>query len=100
MTSTAAGSSPWCFTLAPVDLCQVEMAAHPLEVTKSAGSLPQKDLDAADVESSKNVEGVVVADTARVLDHKAEVKLCRKFDIRILPVLACMCKSTRQAQLI
>ncbi|KAF3762654.1 hypothetical protein M406DRAFT_63504 [Cryphonectria parasitica EP155] len=26
----------------------------------------------------------------RVLDHEAEVKLCRKFDIRILPVLACM----------
>lgn len=31
-------------------------------------------------------------DTARVLDHEAERKLCWKFDIRILPVLAVMCK--------
>lgn len=28
--------------------------------------------------------------TARVLDHAAEVRLCRKFDVRILPVLAVM----------
>lgn len=31
-------------------------------------------------------------DTARVLDHEAERKLCFKFDIRILPILAVMCK--------
>ncbi|CAN8099154.1 unnamed protein product [Discula destructiva] len=58
-----------------------------------ASPLPQKGLDKGDVESSLddgNPGAVVVADTARVLDHEAEVKLCRKFDIRILPVLAVM----------
>lgn len=30
-------------------------------------------------------------ETARVVDHDAERKLCFKFDIRILPVLAIMC---------
>lgn len=58
-----------------------------------ADPLPQKDVDVADVESSANGEGVVVADTARVQDHQAEMNLCRKFDMRILPVLAVMCKS-------
>lgn len=59
-----------------------------------ADSLPSKtDVDVGDAESSTNGEGAIVAETARVLDHDAEVKLCRKFDIRILPVLAVMCKS-------
>lgn len=31
-------------------------------------------------------------DTARVLDHKAERSLALKFDIRLMPVLAIMCK--------
>jgi hypothetical protein len=31
-------------------------------------------------------------DTARVVDHRAEQALCRKFDYRLLPVLALMCK--------
>jgi hypothetical protein len=31
-------------------------------------------------------------ETARVVDHKAERALCRKFDYRLLPVLALMCK--------
>lgn len=31
-------------------------------------------------------------ETARVVDHEAERKLCFKFDIRILPVLAVMCR--------
>lgn len=30
-------------------------------------------------------------ETARVVDHEAERKLCFKFDIRLLPVLAIMC---------
>jgi hypothetical protein len=30
-------------------------------------------------------------DIARVIDHKAERALCRKFDFRLLPVLAFMC---------
>lgn len=58
-----------------------------------AGPLPKKDIEVADdAESSANGEGGVVADTARVQDHEAEVRLCRKFDLRLLPVLAVMCK--------
>ena len=33
------------------------------------------------------------AETARVLDKAAERRLCFKFDVRLLPVLALMCKS-------
>jgi hypothetical protein len=35
---------------------------------------------------------VPLADTARVVDPVAERHLCRKFDVRILPVLAVMCE--------
>lgn len=30
-------------------------------------------------------------ETARVVDHIAERQLCRKFDVRLMPVLAVMC---------
>jgi hypothetical protein len=43
-----------------------------------------------DVEDSS--AGEILEDTARVVDHKAERALCRKFDYRLLPVLALMCK--------
>lgn len=69
------------------------MAADPVPDHRvEADPLPKKDIDVADVESSANGEGAVAADTARVQDHAAEVRLCRKFDIRILPVLAVMCE--------
>jgi hypothetical protein len=32
-------------------------------------------------------------ETARVVDHEAERALCRKFDFRLLPILAFMCMS-------
>lgn len=32
------------------------------------------------------------AETARVIDHEAERALCRKFDFRLLPILAFMCR--------
>lgn len=32
-------------------------------------------------------------ETARVIDHEAERALCRKFDFRLLPILAFMCTS-------
>jgi hypothetical protein len=35
---------------------------------------------------------VSIDDTPRVVDHIAERQLCRKFDVRILPVLAIMCE--------
>lgn len=47
------------------------------------------DGEGSDLESSQSGPGIV-AETARVLDHAAEVRLCRKFDIRILPFLAVM----------
>lgn len=31
-------------------------------------------------------------ETARVVDHIAERQLCRKFDVRLMPVLAIMCE--------
>ena len=36
----------------------------------------------------------VMEEVTRVVDHKAERRLCRKFDYRLLPILAIMCKST------
>lgn len=33
----------------------------------------------------------VEEETARVIDHVAERRLCRKFDVRLMPVLAIMC---------
>jgi hypothetical protein len=35
---------------------------------------------------------VAEGETARVVDHIAERQLCRKFDVRLMPVLAIMCK--------
>jgi hypothetical protein len=35
----------------------------------------------------------VVEDVVRVVDHKAERALCRRLDLRLLPVLAVMCES-------
>ena len=34
-----------------------------------------------------------MAETACVVDHIAERQLCRKFDVRLMPVLAIMCKT-------
>lgn len=35
----------------------------------------------------------VIDEVTRVVDHKAERRLCRRFDIRLLPILAIMCRS-------
>lgn len=45
-------------------------------------------MDTNDIESSK-----ALGETARVVDHRAEQALCRKFDYRLLPVLAIMCRN-------
>lgn len=37
----------------------------------------------------------VVDEITRVVDHKAERRLCRRFDIRLLPILAIMCECLR-----
>lgn len=63
-------------------------------IVEATEPLPKK-TDVDDVESSHNGDtspGAIAeaATTARVLDHAAEVRLCRKFDLRILPCLAVM----------
>jgi hypothetical protein len=40
----------------------------------------------------EDVDVVQNEDTARVVDHIAERQLCRKFDMRLMPVLAIMCE--------
>ena len=57
--------------------------------------------DTKDVERSvkdpammDSVDDYAEGDTVRVVDHQAEKALALKFDIRILPVLAVMCKFT------
>jgi hypothetical protein len=46
--------------------------------------------------SADDTGSLIAADpnhaTARVVDHKAERALCRKFDFRLLPVLSLMCE--------
>lgn len=58
--------------------------------TKDVGSAAS-DRDLARMESQVKAVGEI-QDTARVLDHQAERALCRKFDYRLLPILAVMCK--------
>jgi len=40
---------------------------------------------------SETVPGVV-EDVVQVVDHQAERALCRRFDLRLLPILALMCE--------
>lgn len=53
-------------------------------VTQHASSLERVE--------SQNLKDGLDETTARVVDHEAERKLCFKFDIRLMPVLAIMCK--------
>lgn len=39
----------------------------------------------------------IVDEVTRVVDHKAERRLCRRFDFRLLPVLAIMCELSSSA---
>lgn len=43
--------------------------------------------------SHYTTETGIIEDVVRVTDHQAERQLCRKFDLRLLPVLALMCRS-------
>jgi hypothetical protein len=55
--------------------------------TTGRDSLPEEDPNKADRYAPGVVENV-----AHVVDHKAERALCRRFDLRLMPVLAVMCK--------
>lgn len=56
------------------------------------GAVKRTDTVGTVEEPTKSVPGIM-DDVARVVDHKAERRLCRKFDYRLLPILAVMCKS-------
>lgn len=51
---------------------------------------PTKEDGLDELHNAESSSGEIIADTARVVDHKAEMRLCRKFDARILPFLAVM----------
>lgn len=50
---------------------------------------PKDDKDNAIIDDT---DAVVEEETARVVDKIAERQLCRKFDVRLMPVLAIMCE--------
>lgn len=60
---------------------------HDVEAGDTKASATHDDLHPVDTLKAGDM-----AETARVVDHEAEKKLAWKFDIRILPVLAIMCK--------
>lgn len=66
-------------------------------VTKSSMVGGDKVAD-ADAESARGGD-VDIGETARVVDTQAERALCRKFDFRLLPVLAVMVRLRYQATL-
>lgn len=59
-------------------------------------STPMAELDSKPAEMEKRSESVSLAEegstevTARIIDPAAERALCRRFDFRLLPVLALM----------
>jgi hypothetical protein len=59
----------------------------------SQGTVKKTDTLATMEEPTKSVPGIM-DDVTRVVDHKAERRLCRKFDYRLLPILAVMCEYT------
>lgn len=56
-------------------------------VSGGRNSLPDEDPN----KTGRYAPGVV-EDVAGVVDHKAERALCRRFDLRLMPVLAIMCE--------
>jgi hypothetical protein len=59
----------------------------PVESPARKDSLPDEDPNKSDRYAPGVVENV-----AHVVDHKAERALCRRFDLRLMPVLAVMCQ--------
>lgn len=47
-----------------------------------------------DVETNRDPSMGVIEGVVRVVDHQAERALCRKFDFRLLPMLAFMCRES------
>ncbi|KAK2737045.1 hypothetical protein FQN55_001315 [Onygenales sp. PD_40] len=62
----------------------------PVEVDDTIKKTPSNYESASRLESSSEGVGEFDDNVAQVTDHKAERALCRKFDVRLLPVLAVM----------
>lgn len=73
------------------------MSSAPARTLSPDGTTKKTDtLDT--VEEPNKLKGYgsgVLDEVTRVVDHKAERRLCRKFDYRLLPILAVMCKGTK-----
>lgn len=66
--------------------------SNPSHTVEAGGNIVKTQL----LSSVDDTGSLIAADpnhaTARVVDHKAERALCRKFDFRLLPVLSLMCE--------
>lgn len=69
------------------------MGSHDVDNTVS------KDMGTDHLDRVESQKDGFMEETARVVDHPAERALCFKFDIRILPILALMCKSAYASHL-
>lgn len=68
------------------------LAVSPTARNDTMGPPPPYDAKPVDIETSHEpAPPGVVEDVVQVVDHKAERALCRKFDFRLLPILALMC---------
>lgn len=68
------------------------MAAPSSADVEARGSKPDRP-EEHDKPSSASIKDGFCDDSPRVLDPAAERRLCWKFDVRLLPVLAVMCTS-------
>lgn len=60
------------------------------DITKTA-SFKAVDDDPSNLQGYASAPGII-DEVTRVVDHKAERRLCRRFDFRLLPILAIMCR--------
>lgn len=71
------------------------MASGHTHSSSADDTVKTADVDTVDNFSKLQGDGSVPGsadEVARVVDHKAERRLCRRFDFRLLPVLAVMCR--------
>lgn len=67
--------------------------SNPTRPVSPEGTIKKTDTVGTIEEPTKygSVPGIM-DEVTRVVDHKAERRLCRKFDYRLLPILAIMCE--------
>lgn len=67
--------------------------SSPTRPLSPSGTVKKTDTVGTMEDPAKSVPGIM-DEVTRVVDHKAERRLCRKFDYRLLPILAVMCELT------